>query len=124
MSQIRRILIVDDDPLLRVSLAEQLGVHDDFVTVEAANAAEAMEAIRKGQLDLVIMDVGLPDADGREAVKKLRAEGFNKPVIMLTAHNSETDIVSGFELGGQRLRQQALSICGLAGANSRPSASI
>ncbi len=99
MSQIRRILIVDDDPLLRVSLAEQLAVHDDFVAVEAANAAEAMEAVRKGPIDLVIMDVGLPDADGRDAVKKLRAAGFNKPVIMLTAHDSEHDIVSGFDSG-------------------------
>ncbi|WP_298357834.1 response regulator transcription factor [Rhodoblastus sp.] len=99
MSQIRRILIVDDDPLLRVSLAEQLAVHDDFVAVEAANAAEAMETVRKGPIDLVIMDVGLPDADGRDAVKKLRAEGFNKPVIMLTAHDSEHDIVSGFDSG-------------------------
>ncbi|MCI4679944.1 response regulator transcription factor [Rhodoblastus acidophilus] len=99
MSQIRRILIVDDDPLLRLSLAEQLSIHDEFVAVQAADASQALEAIRNDTIDLVIMDVGLPDVDGRDAVRRLRAEGFNKPVIMLTAHDSENDIVSGFDSG-------------------------
>ena len=99
MSQIRRILIVDDDPLLRLSLAEQLNVHDEFVAVEAENSAQALEVVRKEPVDLIIMDVGLPDGDGRDAVKRLRAEGFNKPVIMLTAHDSDSDVVSGFDSG-------------------------
>ena len=84
MSQVRRILIVDDDALLRLSLVEQLTVHQEFIAVEAANVVQALEGIRKEPIDLVIMDVGLPDGDGRDAVKLLRAEGFQKPIILLT----------------------------------------
>ncbi len=99
MLQARRILVVDDDDLLRLSLVEQLGVHHEFCTLEAANVAEALAAVRVQTIDLIIMDVGLPDGDGREAVKKLRNEGFHKPIILLTGHDSEIDIVSGFDSG-------------------------
>ena len=99
MLQARRILVVDDDDLLRLSLVEQLGIHHEFCTLEAANVAEALSAVRVQTIDLIIMDVGLPDGDGREAVKKLRNEGFHKPIILLTGHDSEIDIVSGFDSG-------------------------
>jgi DNA-binding response OmpR family regulator len=99
MLQARRILVVDDDDLLRLSLVEQLGIHHEFCTLEAANVAEALAAVRVQTIDLIIMDVGLPDGDGREAVKKLRNEGFHKPIILLTGHDSEIDIVSGFDSG-------------------------
>lgn len=99
MSQVRRILIVDDDALLRHSLVEQLAVHDEFAAFEADNIASALGTVRKESIDLIIMDVGLPDGDGREAVKKLRSEGFQKPIILLTGHDTETDIVYGLESG-------------------------
>ncbi len=99
MLQARRILVVDDDDLLRLSLVEQLGIHHEFCTLEAANVAEALAAVRVQNIDLIIMDVGLPDGDGREAVKKLRNEGFHRPIILLTGHDSEVDIVSGFDSG-------------------------
>jgi DNA-binding response OmpR family regulator len=99
MLQVRRILVVDDDALLRLSLVEQLAIHDEFVTVEAENVSAALAALRIETIDLIIMDVGLPDGDGREAVRKLRAEGFQKPIILLTGHDSETDIVSGLDSG-------------------------
>jgi DNA-binding response OmpR family regulator len=99
MSQIRRILIVDDDVLLRLSLVEQLTIHQEFAALEAANLSQALDVVRRESIDLIIMDVGLPDGDGRDAVRRLRAEGFHKPIIMLTAHDSETDIVSGFDSG-------------------------
>ncbi len=99
MLQARRILVVDDDDLLRLSLVEQLGIQHEFCTLEAANVAEALAAVRVQNIDLIIMDVGLPDGDGREAVKKLRNEGFHKPIILLTGHDSEVEIVSGFDSG-------------------------
>lgn len=99
MPQIRRILIVDDDPLLRLSLAEQLNLHEEFVAAEAANVAAALGMVDKEPIDLIIMDVSLPDGDGRDAVKNLRGGGFNKPIILLTGHDSEQDIVSGFDSG-------------------------
>ncbi len=87
MSQVRRILIVDDDALLRLSLVEQLTVHQEFVAAEAADVSQALAVVQREPIDLVIMDVGLPDGDGREAVKRLRAGGFQKPIILLTGRD-------------------------------------
>jgi DNA-binding response OmpR family regulator len=61
-------------------------------------------------VDLVLMDVGLPDMDGREAVKMLRKGGFKAPVIMLTGQDSESDTILGLEAGRQRLRGQAVPL--------------
>ena len=87
MSQLRRILIVDDDALLRHSLVEQLAAHHEFEALEADNIASSLAAVRKDSIDLIIMDISLPDGDGREAVKRLRMEGFQKPIILLTGHD-------------------------------------
>ena len=97
--QVRKILIADDDDDLRAALAEQLALYDEFEPVQAANAADAIARSRQERPDLVIMDVGLPDMDGRDAVKTLRAGGFKNPVIMLTGHDGEADTVLGLEAG-------------------------
>src|SRR5436309_13746025 len=62
-------------------------------------AARGVQAAKSGQVDLVIMDVGLPDLDGREAVRILRKNGFKAPIIMLTAHNTDSDTILGLESG-------------------------
>ena len=59
--------------------------------------------------DIVIMDVGLPDLDGREAVKQLRRDGFRRPIVMLTAHDSDADTVEG-SVPGRTTRRQALPL--------------
>jgi DNA-binding response OmpR family regulator len=99
MTQTRQILIVDDDADLRQALAEQLALHPEFTVTEAADAGAARRAIESAAPDIVIMDVGLPDLDGREAVRLLRANGFKRPVIMLTARDSDADTVIGLESG-------------------------
>ncbi len=99
MSQIRSILIVDDDDELRRTLAEQFAPLEEFSVTELDNATAALSAVRAGSPDMVIMDVGLPDMDGREAVKILRKNGFKNPVIMLTGQTSDTDIVLGLDSG-------------------------
>lgn len=99
MSNIRKILIVDDDEALRDALAEQLRLHEEFTVVEAPTAAAGMQIAKNDQIDMVLMDVGLPDIDGREAVKLLRKGGFKSPVIMLTGHDSGADTVLGLESG-------------------------
>ncbi len=58
-----------------------------------------MQAAKAGQIDLVIMDVGLPDIDGREAVRILRKNGFKAPIIMLTGHDTDSDTILGLESG-------------------------
>src|SRR5713226_3201844 len=80
----RSILIVDDDAELREALVEQLALHEEFEATAVDNGTKAVQAAKSGQIDLVIMDVGLPDVDGREAVRILRKNGFKAPIIMLT----------------------------------------
>jgi DNA-binding response OmpR family regulator len=99
MTQPRRILIVDDDADLRSALAEQLALHPEFEVETAATAGAALAAIPEMTPDIVIMDVGLPDLDGREAVRQLRRDGFRRPIVMLTAHDSDADTVQGLESG-------------------------
>jgi DNA-binding response OmpR family regulator len=95
----RTILIVDDDADLRAILIEQLSLYEEFQIIEEDNAAKGIQAARNGVVDLLIMDVGLPDMDGREAVKLLRKGGFKAPVIMLTGHDTDSDTILGLESG-------------------------
>ena len=99
MPQVRKILIADDDADLRGALAEQLALHEEFSATEADTAAKAIGMTRNEHPDLVLMDVGLPDMDGREAVKIMRKDGFKSPIIMLTAQTSDADAVLGLDSG-------------------------
>lgn len=99
MANIRKILLCDDDDTMRDALAEQLRLHDEFSVLEAPNATAAIQAMKGDLVDMAIMDVGLPDIDGREAVKILRKNGFRGPILMLTGHDSEADTVLGLEAG-------------------------
>jgi DNA-binding response OmpR family regulator len=99
MTQPRRLLIVDDDADLRNALVEQLTLHPEFQTQAVETAQAAFNAVAAVPPDLIIMDVGLPDLDGREAVKRLRQDGYRRPIIMLTAHDSDADAVFGLDSG-------------------------
>lgn len=99
MSNASRILVVDDDQDLSDTLAEQLRLCDEFEILTAGTAGEAVHLVRDERVDLAVMDVGLPDMDGREAVRQMRRNGFRGPVIMLTAQGSEADTVLGLESG-------------------------
>jgi len=99
MSNASRLLVVDDDQDLRDTLAEQLGLYDEFRVTTAESAGEAVIAVKDDRIDLAIMDVGLPDMDGREAVKLMRRNGFRSPIIMLTGQGSDSDTVLGLEAG-------------------------
>ncbi len=95
----RRILVVDDDAELRRSLVEQLAQEPDFEILEAGTAAEADGHIVSSHIDLIILDVGLPDMDGREAVRLFRRKGFKSPIIILTGQQDEADQVEGLNAG-------------------------
>ena len=95
----RTILIVDDDEDLRQTLVEQLSLYEEFQVIEAETATKGVQAARGGIIDLLIMDVNLPDMDGREAVKLLRKGGFKAPVIMLTGQDTDSDTILGLEAG-------------------------
>ena len=95
----RKILVVDDDDDLRAALVEQLDLHEEFETAGAATAQAGIQIAKAGHVDLIIMDVGLPDMDGRDAVRVLRKAGFKAPVIMLTGHDTDSDTILGLEAG-------------------------
>lgn len=99
MSNVRKILVVDDDEDLVRSLVDQLALYEEFDAVPAYCAAEAISAVKNDHIDLVLLDVGLPDMDGREACRVLRKNSFKNPIIMLTAQDSDSDQVLGFESG-------------------------
>ena len=92
-------LIVDDDPEMGDALTEQLSLHEEFETLAVENGSKGVQAAKAGLIDLVIMDVGLPDIDGREAVRILRKNGFKAPIIMLTGHDTDSDTILGLESG-------------------------
>jgi DNA-binding response OmpR family regulator len=97
----RPILIVEDDAALRATLAEQLIADGSFLPVEAASAAEAAAKLSTSDahFDAVLLDVGLPDGDGRDLCAKLRRDGMKMPIIMLTGADAEHDVVRGLNAG-------------------------
>lgn len=95
----KKILLVDDDSELRDALAEQLMDVDDFDVFEAETGAAAIERAKTEMHDLVILDIGLPDMDGREVCRKMRANGVKCPIIMLTGQDDDADLIEGLEAG-------------------------
>ncbi len=97
----RPILIVEDDTALRATLVEQVALDGDFIVDEAASAqeAEAKLSAANARYDAILLDIGLPDADGRDFCAKLRRDGRRMPIIMLTGADAEADIVRGLDAG-------------------------
>ena len=99
MSSSKRILLVDDDDALRTALADQLARHEEFEIIETGTGAEAMELAKTNRFDLVLLDIGLPDFDGREVCRMMRRAGVALPIIMLTAADSDSDTILGLDSG-------------------------
>ncbi|QUJ76470.1 response regulator transcription factor [Sulfitobacter albidus] len=99
MAQLKKILLVDDDEDLREALSEQLIMTEDFDVFEAANGTEAMSRAKEMPYDLIILDVGLPDTDGRELCRLMRKQGIKSPIMMLTGHDGDADTILGLDAG-------------------------
>ena len=99
MAQLKNILLVDDDDDLREALAEQLVMTEDFEVFEADCGTVAMGRVKEQLYDLIILDVGLPDTDGRELCRLMRKQGVKAPVLMLTGHDSDADTLLGLDAG-------------------------
>ncbi len=99
MSTAKKIVIVDDDDALRETLEEQFALHDEFIVTALSNAAEGVKHVKSELVDLILLDVNMPDIDGREACKIMRRNGYKGPVIMLTAQDSDADTILGLDSG-------------------------
>ncbi len=99
MAITHKILLVDDDLIFAETLQEQFRLHDELQVELAGTAAEAREKIAARRYDLIIMDVGLPDQDGRETCRALRKQDVSIPIIMLTGAASDADTILGLEAG-------------------------
>ena len=99
MSTGRKILLVDDDESLRTTLAEQLELHEEFETVAVGTGTDGLQAVKDGHFDLILLDVGLPDMDGRDLCRLMRKQGVKSPVVMLTGQDSDADTILGLDAG-------------------------
>ncbi len=99
MTSNKKILLVDDDAALRNSLAEQLHLHEEFATTEAETASEALEVVKNTYFDCILLDVGLPDMDGRDLCRLMRRNGVRSPIIMLTGVDTDADAILGLDSG-------------------------
>jgi DNA-binding response OmpR family regulator len=99
MAAARRVLLVDDDEMLRSSLAEQLASGGAYQPIEAGTVAEGKEKAQDGLYEFMVLDVGLPDGDGRQLCRELRDAGVTCPIIMLTAADSDADTIEGLKSG-------------------------
>lgn len=99
MANVKKILMVDDDEDLREALADQLVLTEEFDVFEAEDGAAGLARAKEAIYDLVILDVGLPDMDGRELCRLMRKQGVKCPVLMLTGHDSDADTILGLDAG-------------------------
>ena len=99
MSAGKSVLLVDDVEALRQTLSDQLGLHEEFSVSVSTTGADALELVKTGVYDLILLDVGLPDLDGREVCKLMRKAGVKTPIIMLTGADSDSDTILGLESG-------------------------
>jgi DNA-binding response OmpR family regulator len=80
-------------------LKDQLALHDEFEILTAGTASQGIEIAKGNHLDLVLLDVGLPDMDGREACKIMRKTGVKSPIVMLTGNTADSDVILGLDAG-------------------------
>ena len=94
-----RILLVEDEPNLRRTLTDLLR-SDGYLVENSGDGVEGQELASKNPFDLIILDVMLPSRDGFEVCRRLRENGVNTPVLMLTARNELNNKIQGFKAGG------------------------
>ncbi len=95
----KRILLVDDDEALLQMLGEQLQLYEEFTTTGTGTGNEALKLAKSDYFDVILLDVGLPDMDGREVCRLMRRNGVKSPIIMLTAADTDSDTILGLDAG-------------------------
>jgi two-component system, NarL family, response regulator LiaR len=111
------ILIVEDDPVMQMGLQQFLAAHSQIVIVGVvADGYAAIAAVNQWHPDLVIMDVGLPQLDGIEATRQIKATDPDRRVLMLTSHGEDTEIIAALSCGADGYCIKGTSLQQLLGA--------
>ena len=97
--QVKTILLVDEDADLRAALGEQLLQAGGFDVIDAVSGSDAIDRAGACHVDLVILEIRLPDVDGRDLCRTLRSLGLRCPIIILTAQDSDSDTIRGLDAG-------------------------
>ncbi|MEM1020407.1 MAG: response regulator transcription factor [Pseudomonadota bacterium] len=95
----RTILLVDDDDDLREGLADQFVLQEEFTVDQASNGTDGLALAKSGKHDLIILDVNMPDMDGRDLTKLMRKHDVRAPIILLTALEGDADAILGLDSG-------------------------
>ena len=109
----KKILFVDDDETFREMLCDRIDLYEEFTSVQAANGMEALEKTKADNFDVIVLDVGLPDLDGREICRLMRQKGVSAPIIMLTGHTEMNRVVEARDAGVHEFLAKPLSAKGL-----------
>ncbi len=95
----KRVLLVDDDTALIEMLTEQLQLQEEFSITTLEKAMDALKLVKTDYFDVIILDVGLPDMDGRELCRVMRRNDVRSPIIMLTGADTDADTILGLDAG-------------------------
>ena len=99
MAATKTVLLVDDDNDLREALAEQFELYDGFQILQAENATQGVKIATTERSDIILLDVDMPDMDGREACKLMRSKDVSVPIVMLTGQDSDAETILGLDSG-------------------------
>ena len=109
MSNKIKILIVEDEQMLAEILSDTLSDRSFDVHL-AYDGVQALDAVKRESFDVIVSDIMMPNLDGYSLAKKLRAEGYNTPILFLTARSATEDVVKGFETGGNDFLKKPFAI--------------
>ena len=98
-NSVGKALIVDHDALARRVLADQVRLHEDLEPLEAGLGMEALELVEGVHVKITIIDVDLPDIDGRDLCRLMRRRGVKIPILLLSAHDADSDMILGLDKG-------------------------
>jgi DNA-binding response OmpR family regulator len=99
MTKTKKAVIVDGDPTLRRTLGERLERQEQTVIVEAESGEQALERLGDQSFEMIFLDVGLPDIDGRDLCRLLRKRRVKTPIIMLSGEASDADTILALNSG-------------------------
>ena len=99
MTNRKSLLIIDDDEPFLQALIKQIELHEEFNPTGVTTGESALEKTKANTFDVIILDVGLPDMNGREVCRLMRRNGVTSPIIMLTGSDTEAETILGLDAG-------------------------